>query len=323
MQYFINYNLGIPGANWKASTRGTIIHKVMEVLAGFKKFEQDNPKKKYLLLDDDNLGPLKIHKDKFRTEEYIQTLIDDCYDYYTSKCENTYKDEDYKFCVKWSEKALSFNDGEFDPRNQNILCPEQHFDIEFEEDWAKYEYEMPDGRTLSGQLSIKGTIDLLTLEDEETIEVIDYKTGQRKNFATGKKKDREYFEKDPQLLLYFYAIKKLYPEYKNVIMTIYWVRDGGPFSISFDDVDEEYFLEKIKERFNEIVEDKHPTCIKYNPSKKSNCYMCRYYKDNWPNTNTKICNFVEKNLDYLGMDETIRVCGEEGYDINYYHAPGS
>jgi hypothetical protein len=323
MQFFIQYNLGIDGANWKASTKGTIIHKVMEVIAGLKKYEQDKPKARTLILDDDNLGKLKIGKSAFRTEEYVDQLIDDCYNFYTEKCENSYDNKDYKFCIKWAKEALTFNGGEFDPRNQNILQPEQFFDITFDEDWAKYNYNMPDGRELSGNLSIKGTIDLLTLEDENTIETIDYKTGQRKNFATGKKKTQEYLEKDPQLLLYYYAIKKLYPEYDNVIMTIYFVRDGGPFSMCFDEIDEEYFIQKIKDRFDEVVSDKTPSCIKYHPAKKSNCFMCRYGRENWPGTNTRICDFVETNLEYLGMDETIRTCAEDGFDIGYYHAPGS
>lgn len=330
MQFFINYNLGIPGANWKASTKGTVIHKVMEVIAGLKLFEQENPDKRKLVLPDENIGEVKVWKKDFRTEEFTYNLLKDCYNYYTEKCENNYNDKDWKFCEKWTEEALTFDDGRFDPRNQNILQPEQHFDITFEEDWAKYNYQMPDGEWVEGYLSIKGTIDLLTIEDKDTIETIDYKTGQCKNFATGQRKDYDYFTKDPQLLLYYYAIKRLYPEFKNVLMTIYYVRDGGPFTMCYDEEDEEYFKEKLRERFKEVLADNNPKCIKYDRTlnaegkeKRSACFMCRYKKDNWPGTNTSICDYVETSIKHLGMDETIKGCQEKDFSIDYYHAPGS
>ena len=64
MQYFMTYVLGHQSTSGKKAELGTMVHKVMEILAGLKKFQQDNPKKKYLLVDDDAAGKIKIHKDK-------------------------------------------------------------------------------------------------------------------------------------------------------------------------------------------------------------------------------------------------------------------
>ena len=75
--------------------------------------------------------------------------------------------------------------------------------------------------------------------DDGVIEVIDWKTGRRLNWATGEEKTYEKLLEDPQLLLYNYAISKLFPEYEQAIMTIYYIRDGGPFSMCFDKPDRE------------------------------------------------------------------------------------
>ena len=65
MQYFITYVLGHQSDSGKKAELGTMVHKVMEVMADLKKFMQDNPKRKFLITDDDALGEVKIHKDKF------------------------------------------------------------------------------------------------------------------------------------------------------------------------------------------------------------------------------------------------------------------
>ena len=122
-----------------------------------------------------------------------------------------------KFCKGLVDDALKYNDGQFDPRKRNVVASEPQFDIAIEEDWAKYEYKMPDGKLVEGRLAIKGTIDLVTEVDEGVIEVIDWKTGRRLNWATGEEKTYEKLLEDPQLLLYNYAISKLFPEYKQAI----------------------------------------------------------------------------------------------------------
>ena len=111
---------------------------------------------------------------------------------------------------------------------------------------AKVNYTLPNGEEFTGRLAIKGTIDLVTEVDDGVIEVVDWKTGQRKDWATGEQKDYEKLSKDPQLLLYYYAISKLFPQYEQAIMSIFYIRDGGPFSLCFDESDQEYFLDKLK-----------------------------------------------------------------------------
>ena len=40
-------------------------------------------------------------------------------------------------------------------------------------------------------------------------------------------KDYDKLTNDPQILLYYYAISKMFPEYAQSIMTIFYIKDGG------------------------------------------------------------------------------------------------
>ena len=60
--------------------------------------------------------------------------------------------------------------------------------------WSKYSYETKDG-PLQGNLAIKGTIDLITQPSENTLEIVDWKTGRRLDWATGQEKTQEKLRK--------------------------------------------------------------------------------------------------------------------------------
>ena len=78
------------------------------------------------------------------------------------------------------------------------------------------------------------------------------------DWTTGEVKDYKKLENDPQLLLYYYAISKLYPEFPNRIMSIFFYKDKdgnpdpSPFSMCFSPEDEQRFLEMLKNRVQEI-----------------------------------------------------------------------
>jgi len=171
MQYFIQYVLGHKApANQKAQL-GTIVHKTMEILANCKKQLQENPNRKasfkYI---DPELGTINWKKSEFVTEQFVNDLCWKSFLYYSSKCIHEYTEKDFNFCLDLCKVITDQYSGIYDPRNSKILDPEPFFDIPIEEDWAKFTYE---GK--SYQLAIKGTIDLVTELDEETIEVRDYK----------------------------------------------------------------------------------------------------------------------------------------------------
>jgi ATP-dependent helicase/DNAse subunit B len=321
MQYFITYVLGHRSISGKKAQLGTIVHKVMECLASCKKELQDNPAKSMSIVDD-AVGEIKFTERKLFTKKFVADLLDRSYAFYTENCTHHYTGADMKFCKKSVDDALSYNDGQFDPRKRNVVASEPQFDIPIEEDWAKYEYKMPDGKVIEGRLAIKGTIDLVTQVDDGVIEVIDWKTGRRLNWATGEEKTYEKLLEDPQLLLYNYAISKLFPEYEQAIMTIYYIRDGGPFSMCFDKPDQKKFLGMLENRFKQIKRNDFPQPISRNRTHFKCTKLCHFHKNKWPGTNISMCEHVEEHLKAFGEEDTVNRCTRDGHSIGYYEAPG-
>ena len=274
-------------------------------------------------LEDLHLTSSWLGNDEYeiRLYEELDIIKEKSFASYTSQSKHAWTKGDKNECAKLVWNTLKFNGGQFDPRNRDIIDPEPHFDIPIEEDWAKFTYEI-DGKTVNGQLAIKGTIDLVTKVSDDTIEVVDWKTGRRLDWATGEEKDAVKLSKDAQLLLYNYAISKLYPQYKQAIMTIYFIKDGGPFSLCFDKSDQEKFLKMLKNRFEQIRVNNTPKPI--DPSRSNwKCFkLCHFCRNNWPGSDENMCIYIEEYLKKNGMEKTIQDCTRKGFNIGYYSAPG-
>ena len=264
---------------------------------------------------------VRVHKDKMFTSDFIDGLSELSFESYTKNSKHHWTAGDIKTVKKLVWDTLNYNDGQFDPRLRNIVDPEPHFDIPIEEDWAKFEYEI-DGKKIEGQLAIKGTIDLVTELDKDVIEVIDWKTGRRLDWATGEEKDYAKLCKDAQLLLYNYAISKLYPDYKQAIMTIFFIKDGGPFSMCFDKSDQDNFLNMLKNRFEEIKQNSMPKPLSHDRNHWKCQKLCHFCKNKWPGSEENMCIFIERKLKKDGMEKTVQDCTREGFSIGYYEAPG-
>ena len=321
-QYFINYVLGHPTTSGKKAQMGTIVHKVMECLAACTKKLQGSPDSGLMSVEDDALGKMTFTQSILGSDKFFDELVDKSFEHYTSNCTHKYTDGDLKKCRKWSWAAVEYNKGQFDPRRRKIVAAEPQFDIAIEEPWAEYEYEGPDGAPLKGRLAIKGTIDLVTEVDEGIIEVIDWKTGRRLDWATGQEKTYEKLEKDPQLLLYNYAISKLFPEYKQAIMSIFYINDGGPFSLCFDESEHSRFLGMLESRFKEIQKTENPRMLSPEQKHWKCTKLCDYYKNDWENTGVNMCQYIHNKLQNEGIEKTVADCTKEGFSIGYYDAPG-
>jgi hypothetical protein len=326
-QYFIEYVLGIRSPSNKKADKGTIVHKVLEILACIKLAEQNSETK----IVDDVVGSINIKKYN------VNTLIEKVYNYYTSQfTHHEWELKDYKDCHSWVHKALDYNGGMFDPRNRNILQPEQHFDIEIKRKWAKFKYDYQ-GQILEGNLAIKGTIDLITKVDDNTIEIIDWKTGRRLDWATGEEKTPEKLQKDPQLKIYHYAVSQLYPDIKHVMITINFINDGGPFTICYDDSDLISTENMLKEKFEIIKQTQIPQLNKSWKCTK----LCHFGKTTFDSTHihpiseyrdnqltpvdrlmTK-CEQIKHDIEIKGIDTVVDEYTIPGYAIGKYKAPGS
>lgn len=326
-QYFLEYVLGWRGPSGQKADKGTIVHKVLEILAVIKKAQQD----KLTEVVDDVIGNISV-------DHYsLNTIIEKVYKYYSeANSHHKWALKDYKDCHSWVYKAIEFNGGMFDPRNRTILEPEQHFDIEIKKPWAKYSYDTPEGK-LEGHLALKGTIDLITLVNNNTIEIIDWKTGRRLDWATGQEKTQEKLEKDPQLRIYHYAISHLYPHIEHIIFSIYFINDGGPFSICFDKSDLQSTEDMLRSKFEVVKNSRRPRLNKSWMCTK----LCHFGKTTFENTvvqpeveyrENQTCNTgsymtkceqVKHDTELYGMKQVVDLYKNPNHSFGKYKAPGS
>lgn len=328
MQYTFEYVLGIKSKSNKKADKGTICHKVFEILAHIKLCHQNNEQ---YYNDTEILGPIDINNYD------IDLIIEKVYHYYITKFNHhDWSVSDYNECKKWIFKALNYSDGIFDPRNKHIVQPEQHFDIEIKKDWAKYDYNTKLGQ-ISGYLAIKGTMDLIVKVNDDTLEIIDYKTGKRLDWATGQEKTLAKLHEDPQLMLYYYAVHKLYPNIKHVIVSIYFINDGGMFSICFDKSHITKIENMLRNKFETIKNTTNPQLNKSWKCTK----LCHFGKNTFENTShlpiieyrenqvtpigkcMTMCEQVHHDILVKGIDAVVDEYQTPGYNVGQYKAPGS
>ena len=322
--YYMTYVLGHQSPSGMAAEKGTIVHKVMECLAHTKLAHQKGEG----TINDDALGFMDVSDFEYvYSNDFVDELVNLSYEHYTSKSDHHYTPRHFKDCKKWSYEAITYCEKAFDPRNRNIVAPEGSFDFEIDEPWAKYEYSLEDGRVLSGNLSMKGTIDLITEVRPGVYEVIDWKTGRRLDWATGQEKTFKKLTTDPQLRIYHYALTKMYPDIDQFIMTIYFIKDGGPYTLAFTKDDLSDTMEMLKSRFEEIKRTNRPRLVKSWKCTK----FCHFGKTSHcsgeidPRTGNPytICEFVAKKVRNKGIEISMKEDVAANHDFDYYHAPGS
>lgn len=327
-QYFMEYVLGLRGPSNKKADKGTIVHKVLEILAIIKKCNQDS----VLEFEDDIVGTV------FTQQYNLDQIIKQIYEYYTKSFNHhKWETKDLKDCSDWVYKALSYHNGAFDPRNRDIVSPEQKFDFVIEKPWAAYSYDTEQGK-LEGYLALKGTIDLITRVNENTLEVIDWKTGRRLNWATGEEKTPEKLQNDPQLMIYHYAVNRLFPQYDHVMITIDFINDGGPFSILFDRSDLIKTENMLRVKFDQIRKNRKPRLNKTWMCSK----LCHFGKTDFTDSgrvlpileyrDNQICNKdtimtkceqIKHDIEIKGMDSVIAEYKDPNHSIGHYKAPGT
>ncbi len=289
MQYYFTYVLGMKSPSGLKASMGTTFHRVMQVLAD-KQIAQRNKKK---LLEDDDIGNLT-----FEECDNLELVTERCYNYYKENDNPNLSPKELKQIIKWVHASLAYRDGELDPRNMNVEATELFFDIEIKKDWAKYEYEV-NGEKIEGYLSIKGTVDLIINEGGNYFQVLDFKTGKRLDWATGKEKTHADLHKDKQLLLYYYALKNMYPD-RSFFISIYFINDGGLFEMVFDEKDYEKAEKMLKERFQYIKSVELPRQISKDQTDWKCKYLCKFSQE-WENTGKTTCQFFHDMLKSEGM----------------------
>jgi len=297
LKYFLIYVLGFKDISNKSAEKGTICHKALECLANIK-LSHDKGLNKF---EDNEIGTLYVD-DFLNTDENISDLVIKIFDYYTSpsKTIHTFNEADLKDCIKWTNIPLKYGNGMFDPRLRNIVEPELFFDIEFDKEWAKYDYNINNNK-VRGNFSLKGTVDLVTKEDDKVYEVIDWKTGRRINWSTFESKtyDKLYF--DPQLRIYHYALSKIMGNH-TFIITIFYIKDGGPFSMVFNNGNIEQTKNMLKNVFLDIKNTTKPIRRKETVQNKRFCSFCTFNKQQYKDTGMSICDFIHNEFKSKSID---------------------
>lgn len=225
MRFFIEYVLGWTGESGKSADTGTNVHKVMEILALIKQGQQDGK----TTIEEDELGC------QFSTSTFdVEKITKKVFKYYSTRMtHHEWTKDDLASIQKSVKKAIAYNDGMLNPLNRHIIKPELHFDIEIKKPWAAYSYETPDG-LITGNLAIKGTIDLITEGSPVVYEVTDYKNGaSSKDWVKNTEKNAESMKEDKQFRTYHYALDSLYPNIETWMMTIFFINAGGPHTVCF------------------------------------------------------------------------------------------
>lgn len=352
MKYYIIYNLGIQDDTNIKTEKGTLCHAVMECLSGLKQsydltgkyewtheklgklyYTKEQMEKPYKLSIEEveRINKSRLDKRIFMEcprvpfgeikygVEAVSDIIKKSYNYYSSKSNHSFKEEDFNHCKNWCWLITEYANGNYDPRNRTIVSPEAPFNIVINEKWAEYDYLIGE-KKIKGKLAIKGTIDLVTKIDEDTIEIIDYKFGQRYDWGKGIRKDYEVLMNDEQLMLYYYAARKVYPQYKNIIITIIFARDGGPFTLDFDDSVIPKVEKNLKDTFYKVKNTKMPKLLDYTHQDFRCNKLCKFFKQK---VNEKsFCSHIGREISSKGIDAVELEYKKEGFYLTYYQNPG-
>jgi ATP-dependent helicase/DNAse subunit B len=267
-QYFLRYVLELESSgSGKAATTGTIVHQALEWASRLKKKNKINVDPEWLFERSWNEHP---HPNLRK---------------FTSKGLSA----DYKKCKASFFKIIE--DEFYNPYNLKIIDAERWFEIEL----PGPEWEVKkDGKTK--QLAVRGYMDLIHELNENTIEIVDYKTGLRSSPFDPTTMDFYGLTKKLQAKIYFMASKILLPQYKNCIVTFYYTGDG-PTTIGLSDEELPQILSQLFSIFQQIKGD---SLIKRNRSWK--CKLCQFSKND-------ICDKVWGELNTMG----------ERYVKNKYH----
>lgn len=301
--YFLQYVLGWRSPSGQKATMGSIVHKALEGLAR-KKLAMQNGEATF---HDDELGRTF---DVATFEPELATEV--AYEHYSKKeTHHKWGPRHFKQTRQWMYDAMELNGGRWNPLNRDVVMPEQFFDFPIEQDWARYSYPMPDGTRLDGHLGLKGTVDLITRVDSDTLEYIDWKSGMRKDWATGKEKNWKDLRDDPQLRIYHYALSRLYPDVKHIVMTIVFIQAGGAYPLDFGPKDLAKTERMVRERFETIRGCSRPPRIIHDRAHKWKCgTLCHFGKTNHldeqgKDTGKTLCQHTHNEILALGMDRVV------------------
>ena len=302
IKYMFNYVLGRREETVNKKTNlGTIQHRVFETVAKIKQAADLGQ----ISIQDDILGEVKV--DGFIIEDYIPKIF---LHYRTLFDYNDWSDSDVDTLYRWTNIVKESN---LWPAKHKIVSPEMKFQFPIKKDWAAFDFTI-DGKKVEGYLGLKGVVDLVIELDSSFYEIVDWKTGQRKNWSTGEIKTAEYLQTDPQLMFYYYAARQIFPSIDTLMTSIYYLDHGGVFTPQFDDEILPVVEGMLKKKFDHIRKNKKPAQIctknRWQCSK-----FCFFGKNTFEGTGVKpLTEF--RNGQVCKKGETMTMCEQMRFEID-------
>lgn len=288
-RYWIEYVLGKkPEAGQKAQ-KGNMFHKAVELLAAGRLAQQKGEHS----FTDAELGVT------FPVGVSPEEAVAAGYSHYADpgRSSHAWSERDRLDVQKWLANVLAWQGGQFDPRRREILAPELYFDLEVEEPWAEYSYDLPQGN-LSGRLRLKGTLDLVTALPDGGVEYVDWKTGRRYDWVKEKEKTPLSLRDDLQFRLYHYALSRLFSGAKYIAVTVFYVTDGGPYTVQLYPEDLPMTSSLLRAKFETIRSDNFPRMLAPNWKCEK---LCRHWQEQFPGEDQSVCAHLRSELVQLGI----------------------
>lgn len=286
--YFMHYILDMKSKAGKAALQGSIVHKVLELMARRKRRGKSDIDPMSLL---DSVWDKLTAKSPEIEIRRVTTRID-------KKTGELKEAADYKKCRVALETVLA--DQFYNPYNSKVLDAERWFSLELPGE----EWECLDKDGKSHQFTVRGYIDLTHEIDKDTIEINDWKTGQRKSFYSQEPMDEITLTRDIQARLYHLAAYFLYPKYKEILITFYYTNSGGPVTIALSSDDLATTIAILYRFFTTVQND---TLIHRN--RHWSCKMCSFNKDDictriWSDLCTMGGQYVEDRYSKLNIEKS-------------------
>lgn len=283
--YYMRYILGMESKAGKAALQGSIVHQALEWMTNLRKRGKTNVDPMWLLhraWDEHTSATPEVNIRK------VTTRID--------KDTGEFKEAaDFKKCRIALETII--NDQHYSPYKIKPIDCEKWFALEMPgEEWQCFD---KDGNI--HQFAVRGLIDLVHEIDEDTLEIVDWKTGLRKKFYTQEPIDEMVLMTEVQPRLYHLAAYFLYPKYKNILITFYYSNDGGPVTITFSEDDLTATIAFLYKFMTTVRQD---TLMRRN--RWWTCKMCSFEQSG-------ICQRVWSDLHTLGSE----YIEERYYDLTY------
>jgi len=272
----------------KAALQGSIVHQALEWMIKLRKRGKTNVEPMWLL---NRAWDELTEQSPEIAIRRVTTRID-------KETGGLKEAADFKKCRVALETVL--NDQFYNPYQLNVIDSEQWFALEMP--GKIWECQDQDGNL--HQFATRGFIDFTHELDEETLEIVDWKTGARKSFYTQEPIDEVVLMGEIQPRLYHLAAYFLYPKYKNILITFYYTNSGGPITIALSQDDLAKTIAILHSFFTTVRKD---TLIRRN--RHWTCKMCSFNNNGicprvWSDICTMGSEYVEdryKNLDCKGQ----------------------